>query len=381
MAATASPLPSRQAPKVDTNPVEALLKRAELLVETGRYRDALLLVKRARAADPENSRACCLDACIHLNLEEPKKAAVAARAAICKEPEYEWAHQLLATALLRLGDPTGACRSAETALRIAPDAPETLRVAHRCFLRAGRKREARSLAERLLRVAPERSDTHVALGEMVAAESKWKEAEPHFRRALRLNATNTHALNWLGYVLEHQGKRREAVECFHRSARLDPSGDWIRGSLIRVISDYSGVGVAGLVVGAIYSIFSHTGGWSPGAWALALLSSGLLILGAVWWHRRRIAALHPEVARFYREELRRSCEPFLRLPLLVKLLCLGLPVLLLWTVYRSRTGATGPEVTGWESPLSPAPVIVSVAVLFLAIWWVERSRQRSRGGR
>ena len=359
----------------------ALLERAEVLIDAGRSRDALPLIRQARAADPQSARACCFHAMAHINLEEWREAREPAEAAVRLEPDGEWGQRLRAIALLNLGENKAALQAAEAALRVSPELREALHITLRCQWALGKKREARETAGRLQRIAPEWSATHDFYGKMALDERKWKEAEPYYRRALELNPHSWTAMHNLGLSLRGQGRRKEAIECFHLAAKIDPQRQLIQTNLKLAVTEHgesweiAALYVIGLALVAYFATSNRH--------HLLLDGVGLALVGAVSIiltlrvRKRRLAELHPEVTRYVAEEQRRKWETEGRQAAYV---LGGLAVCvsaLIWTVGLIKYG---PRAAGLYSPwvlLYVLDVAAAVTGLVRFIPWLRKEVERS----
>lgn len=360
----------------DPDHARALLARAQLLIEAGRPREALPLVWRARSAAPDSGRPCCYEAWIHLNLDEPKRAAVAAKLAIHADPQAEWAHRLLSHAMSATGESAGALLHAETALRLAPEKPETLLNAHHRYWDSGEKEKARAVAARLLALFPDEADTHQLLGRMALREKRWVVAEGYLRQALRLNASCGVSMQLLGISLQNQGRKAEALDCFHQAARLNPQSESARSSLLHSAQAFTnpllGWALAGLAGFLLWGNLHR--GRNPAAVLVGVLLLAAVVGGTLWWRRDRTTMLHPQVLEFMQDEERRAAEPYRSQPLVMRLCGWGMAVSMLWLL----------GVTLFGSAVIPHPLEYVWAALLLSSgggaviyrWWLDAEERR-----
>lgn len=365
-----------------------LLARADVLIDAGRSRDALPLIRQARAADPQSARACCFQAMAHINLEEWREAREPAEAAVRLEPDAEWGQRLRAIALLNLGQTRAALQAAEAALRLCPELREALHITLRCQWALGKKREARETAARLLKVAPEWSATHDFYGKMALDERKWKEAEPHYRRALELNPQSWTAMHNLGLALKAQGRRKEAIECFHLAAKIDPQRQLIQTNLKQAVQEHGeSWGVALLYIIGLGSVAffatSSRHNLVLGGVALVVVLFVSTVM-ALRYERKRLRELHPEVGRFVQEDQRRRRDELRRQLPQVVLLLAGIAVWAsagIWTLLLIRQG---PRAVGLLSPwvvLYVLDVAAAVTGMVRFIPWLRSEVERSSSGR
>src|SRR4051812_45936560 len=105
--------------------------RAQLLIDTRRYSDALGVLGEALSLEPANARLRCLLSLTLFKLRRYDEAVLAARDAIARQPEDEWAYRLLALALI---DKSKAARAGRR--RLASEAAQAAREAVRLAPRA-----------------------------------------------------------------------------------------------------------------------------------------------------------------------------------------------------------------------------------------------------
>lgn len=184
---------------------EALCDRVDLLLEMGRHREALPLIRQAVTLDPDSVAAHCQMARILRGLDDHAGALRAAEAAVALDPLEEWGHRMRAWALLDAGDEHTAFEAAMEAARLEPEQPGVIHCVTHCAAATGRTKLAWEWAERGRRQYPEEATSHTLLGTLALAERDWAKAEPHFRRALELDPSHTSAARNLGRCLENQG--------------------------------------------------------------------------------------------------------------------------------------------------------------------------------
>jgi tetratricopeptide (TPR) repeat protein len=197
--------------------------RATALVEMGRSAEALPLIYRFIAQDPQNGRHQCLLSLALLKSGDPQGAENAAREGIRLDPEMEWPYRLRALALNGLGRSEEAVVSARRGIELAPQLP----AAHVALVEAARgaKRPnlARQAATELIRLAPEWATSHYLLGKIDLDARCDTDAANHFREALRLDPQMRIAHNDLGVASLRLGDRSQASLSFQAAAELDPA--------------------------------------------------------------------------------------------------------------------------------------------------------------
>lgn len=274
---------------------EGLLARAEALCELRRYDEALALLTRAVAGDPDNVHAWCLTAQAHLGLDRHREAVKAAETAIALAPEDEWPHRIASVALEGLGNYVQATKAAEEAVRLAPDAWQTHVQLAQAASRAWRLDLARDASDRALLLAPEEVAVHLAVGAVASAAGHPKEAESHFRRALAMEPDNAFAHNELArlHLKNAHGANpaglARAAAGFATAVRSDPRAAVSRRNLELVVREFLrrvayGVWIGTYLVSRLFRIISPSVGR-----IVALVLLGILVL-FVWGFVGRLTA-------------------------------------------------------------------------------------------
>jgi len=210
-------------------------ERADVLMDLGRYQEAIPLLARAISEQPEDSwlHSRLANAFYHIN--ETDKALDSAQRAIHIDPNNSYAHCLAAWALLRKNQVDPALEHARTAVRIQPEQPGELYVLAVCEYRSGHYKKALAAAEQAVQLDPEDSSLHQLLGDLYFALQKPKQAELHYREALRHDPEDAGIHCDLGQVLAAQHKVYEAADHYLNAARLEPADERIREQLFNLI--------------------------------------------------------------------------------------------------------------------------------------------------
>lgn len=200
----------------------------------GRLPDALELLSRAAAVEPENPAFLC-------DLGNALKAAD-------RHAEAVEMHERVAALL--------------------PDSPEAhsnLGIAYGAW---GRHDEAVDHLRRVVSLRPADAELHHNLGNALMATGQWEDAEPAFRHAVETDPGHIHARANLGIVLKYQGRLDESIACLRDGiARLD--GDALAARDPRRAEGYV------------------SAGWNLG---LSLLMAGDWAEGWKWYEERRYLA-------------------------------------------------------------------------------------------
>lgn len=166
-----------------------LVARAEMLVELNRPEEALELLARAIAQNPDDGHAWCVKSLAHIKQKDYAAALEAAGAAASRAPEDPWPHQLACVALLDVpGRAQDAIAAARESVRLAPDE-------WRCHYLLGlalvdhprHMDEAMDASERALELAPHEPEVHNLAGDVAIANGCKDAAREHFQRALSID--------------------------------------------------------------------------------------------------------------------------------------------------------------------------------------------------
>jgi tetratricopeptide (TPR) repeat protein len=223
-----------------SNEFTTLKKRAQALLDVGRYREAVPFLRKALALDPEQSEILCMLSYTHVSLEEYREALEWADKAVGMAPEEEWGHRLRSVIFMRTNKPKRALEAALVAARLSPDGLFTLSNLTEAQVCNNRMREAEASVERLLTVAPEEGLAHRTRAYVFLYQKKYEDAERSSRLALRLEPENPRALRLLGDALRGQKLLRGAVENYAESLRRAPTNAETRKALQETAMDYLG---------------------------------------------------------------------------------------------------------------------------------------------
>ena len=217
----------------------AILQRAQLLLDQGRYADAADWFQQALALDPNDAQTLSnLAICWAQVPEKHGRAVQAARQAIALDPDVSHHHAVLAITLIDSAKP-----GQDSMIK-----------------------EAQASATKALELDPDSSLAHAVLGLTHMRLHRYKEAEAAARQALALNTGNTMATQVLSMALLHQrkdedlrslvdwqlaenpdedsahvsagfqallrGKHRKACDHFREALRIDPTNENARDGLI-----------------------------------------------------------------------------------------------------------------------------------------------------
>jgi len=200
----------------------------------GRHEEAIPLLGKAVAEDPQNSDLRCDLALALMHARQIADADREACYAIAAAPGYERCYRVRSTILRNAGRAHDAVIVAREAVRLDPQNHWTLHTLALACIAAKRTREAWALANEVVRLAPERSESHQLLGHAAIGIRKWSVAEQASRDALKLNPNDWAAMNNLGVALQRQRRRQDAARAYDYAAQMNPAAETARRNLLRV---------------------------------------------------------------------------------------------------------------------------------------------------
>ena len=192
------------------------LQKAEYLTEVERWREAVPLLLKVTAQNPQHFHANCLLSLCHYSLKDYGKALEFAEKSITAEPEAEWGHRLRSLSLTGQSKKKEALKSAEEAVRLAPFESYPLQNLVFAYLNCNKTKKAKEIALKMRENFPENDMTFFALGNVYLQFGNNYEAEKCFREALRLNTNSADARNNLGVALLRQ-KQTDDTSLFKTS--------------------------------------------------------------------------------------------------------------------------------------------------------------------
>ncbi len=339
---------------------DAVTRRAELLCQIDRAAEALPLLHRALAGNPEHADLWRHLAYVQAQLDQPAEALRASSRALQIEPDEEWAHRLASLALDKLGRHTEAVAAARQAARLDPDNWRThVRLALALLGSGTALREAWQVATHAVELAPHEPEVHNTVGAMAMAVDDLGQAEAAFRHVLELDPDNAKAIHNLALVDRARGRLGQAAARFGDAVASDPrmhdSALAVDDSLLELLRRilWFTATVAGLLV------------------LLGLAGRGVLgvgfaltapLLAAVAW------SAYAQVPAYLRPHVRRVAR---RHPLVV--VAGGL-----WLVGVAVTAVWAVAVWIVPSPWAAFWVLVPCLGLALPLMAVETHRLRSR---
>jgi Flp pilus assembly protein TadD len=220
---------------------EAVCRRARVLLDLSRPSEALAVVRRALADNPNDPELLEIEGLCWLRMLDHAQALRALTRSIAEGPERAHPHYLYGFALREVGRSSEAAPALATALRLGPEEPVYLRALAELYADLGRHQEALALARRATELAPERSANHVTYGYVASQAGDKALARAEYERAVQLDPSDSAAWNNLGCLDLAAGRTLRARARFREALRLDPRGERARRNLALVVRDTSPV--------------------------------------------------------------------------------------------------------------------------------------------
>jgi tetratricopeptide (TPR) repeat protein len=223
----------------DTHPgepaVEALqLRKAMILLESNRPREAAALASQAVASQPSDPQAWIVLARCCESLQDLPRAIETVNRAIALDPSDPDPHLIASRALRLLGNSRAAVRAGQEVVNLAPmdaEAHATLATAlasrggHAAFFGHGLPRDLRVAAEHArhaMALSPSSTAGHFAAGFVAAASGRPRQAREHYRRVLTMNPQSATAINNLAVLDLGRGRVARSSSGFALALVADP---------------------------------------------------------------------------------------------------------------------------------------------------------------
>ncbi|HEY3026275.1 MAG TPA: tetratricopeptide repeat protein [Pyrinomonadaceae bacterium] len=213
----------------ELTPDAAQARTAELLLKSGRTKEALAAIRRALALDAENKDYIeLLTQAIEAGVVDDNSAIPDLQRLVTANPKNMTALQLLARAQARSGHVDEAVALLRARIKGSPEDFGLHLMISYLYAQSGHGRDAVAAARKALELAPsDRQDlTTQALLMLSSAQEQAgdvKDAEESLRRILVKEPDNATALNNLGYFLTQRNERlAEALEMIRRAVKAEP---------------------------------------------------------------------------------------------------------------------------------------------------------------
>nr|WP_197087899.1 tetratricopeptide repeat protein [Micromonospora sp. HK10] len=200
-------------------------ERARVLLEVGRWREAIGHLAEVLRSHPDDVAALCLLARCHELAGDPAQALATARRALAVAPDNEWALRLEALALIGLKRRRAALRSARAAVAAAPGEWRTHAALVAVLVHQPGIRSlvaARLAADTVLRLAPEEPDAHLVDAQVCLRTGELAAARRGCERALQRDPGHQAARHTLALVELTGDRVASAARGFSAALALAP---------------------------------------------------------------------------------------------------------------------------------------------------------------
>lgn len=201
--------------KLQADAADALLGKARLAMLDKRTDDALALIARVTAAQPDNVEALTLKGEILRQKNDMAAAGKAFAAAVKARPTYLPALLGQVTTAIALGERAAAEDALQKIFKVVPNHPIANHFKALLLVMDGKPREAEGLLQDVLSVAPDYVPSQQLMGSIYYANGQYEQAEYLLNRVVNAAPGNLSARKLLAAVnvkLEQPGKAIELLE-------------------------------------------------------------------------------------------------------------------------------------------------------------------------
>jgi Flp pilus assembly protein TadD len=198
------------------------LSRAGMMIDLGRFGDAVRVLTTVVAATPDSARAWCLLARAQLGGGNEAGAVQAAHRASELDPADDWPHRLASTALIGLGRADDAVAAAVCARSLAPHCWRSHVCLAQAAASAGHQDLAGQASAAALVIAPGEPDVHVTAGRVALSAGDLDRARASQQAALAIDPANSAAFNELGLISLRGRDAPAAAGYFLQAVRSAP---------------------------------------------------------------------------------------------------------------------------------------------------------------
>jgi len=201
--------------------VHPKLVKAQMLAQTGKFHEALVLLDKVCRKDKRNADANFIKGSILGQTGDLEGAAKSLRRATIINPRHTLAYFNLGNVLTNLGEIKQAVSAYTSAHKLEPKKPEIVNVLARSLANTGLFKEAIELYKRNLKLQPHNPDVNANIATSYFLNGELESAAKYYRRAIE-QQKNASYYDGLGAALCQQGKYTEAVEAHRNALMLQP---------------------------------------------------------------------------------------------------------------------------------------------------------------
>ncbi len=229
----------RAALAIEPGSTAAHLGLASVLIDTGRYDEALAELDRVRRLDPENGAALVKGALLEARLGHAGAAAAAARQALQRRPDDVEAHYVLGLALLQQGSIEAADGEMRRVVTLAPSHLGALSHLVTIAIRRGRRDEAEAFRKAHVealarRRVEERVRGHRLKGVEAFNRQDYPAALEEFQAIAREDPNDPQVHLHLGSTYTGLGRLEDARAALERCLAMEPRNERALAELGRV---------------------------------------------------------------------------------------------------------------------------------------------------
>ncbi|RPJ60650.1 MAG: tetratricopeptide repeat protein [Acidobacteria bacterium] len=213
-----------------------LFDQAALLVEKGKYEEAVPEFRRALELNPEDVRSHSKLGIALAGIGRVDEAIAEYRKAMELDPDYADAYSKLGLALARLGRPHEARQQFEKALELFPDSAEAHSNLAALLVGEGKLEESIGHCEKALAIDAEYPGAHGNLAIALARSGKTDEAIPHFEKALAADPDSGELHLQLGRLLAEKRRFDEAIPHLEKATAAAPGSAPLHYNLARILA-------------------------------------------------------------------------------------------------------------------------------------------------
>ncbi len=282
--------------------------RVDLLLDSGRYADALALLRPLLATYPDQGSLWQGAARAHLGLREWDAALSAAHRVVVLDPVVPVGHLFASIALSGMGRFSEALDAALQARRLAPGAwIAHSQVAEAASRVKGSRELAWQSANRAVELGPNESMTHATMGLVAMRTGRMDVAEQALTAALAIDPSNHQAQHNLGIVRISHGDIVGAAQDLSVSAVADPGAPELSRAfqvlVLRWLQRTHWL-LCGTWMAARLATITDTG--NVGLWPPLIAVAVIAAVVFVWWTHRTIVALGGRLRRVLWQVVRHS---------------------------------------------------------------------------
>ncbi len=197
-------------------------QRAKILIDLGRYGEAIAALLEALAEQPDDAFVYSQLAYCHTSRGDKELALAAAYKAVLLAPNQGHTHYSLALCQLRANQPVLAQVAIVSALHRNPTDTGTLVLAARIAVACANREAACHLLDSALELDPTQKEARNLKVEILLQEQRKEEAKTINEETLRLHPEDPYAVEVHAWMLKEAGQLREAEERYDEVLRLNP---------------------------------------------------------------------------------------------------------------------------------------------------------------